>query len=574
MRPAWPSRLFLGLLTALLALAAGCPRRDPVAPPADPPGPSWFEDVTEKVGLHFVHDPGPTDGSYFLPQIMGSGAALCDLDGDGRPDIYLVQNGGPDGARNCLYRQRPDGTFEDVSAGSGLDVAGYGMGVAVGDVNNDGLPDVYLTRYGADLLFLNEGGGRFKDVTRESGVENLVWGTSASFVDYDRDGWLDVVVANYLNIDPAHPCFSAGGKRDYCHPRTFPGTALRLYHNRGCDASGRWLGFEDRTAAAGLAGTPGPGLGVVCLDLTGDGWTDLFVANDAHANHLWVNQKDGTFAEEAAPRGLAYNALGQAQGNMGIAFGDVDGHGLTDLFVTHLASEHHSLWRQGPAGVFEDRFPTSGLPQARWRGTGFGTVLADFDQDGAPDLAVVNGAVSRGNAEGQSYWEPFAQRNQLFANDGRGAFRDVSAANPAFCGWAGVSRGLAVGDVDGDGALDLLVTQVGGPARLYRNVVPRRGHWLLVRALEKTGRRDAVGAEVQVEAEARRWRRVVQPGSSYLCSNDPRVHFGLGDVTRTTALRLVWPDGSAELFPGGEVDRVVEVRQGQGRPAPDQERQP
>ncbi len=547
------------ILLALL-LATGCWRTPRDATPlAEQPEP-WFTDVTALVGLDFVHDPGPVDGNYFLPQIIGSGAALFDMDGDGRLDLYLIHNGGPRGARNRLYRQRPDKTFEDVSAGSGLDVAGHGMGVAVGDVDNDGRPDLYLTRYGGDLLFLNQGKGRFQDVTAAAGIDNPLWGTSASFVDYDRDGWLDLVVVNYLNIDRGQPCRNAAGRRDYCHPNTFPGTVVRLYRNRGKDASGKWLGFEDRTAAAGLAARPGPGLGVLCIDLNGDGWPDLFVANDAKPNHLWINQKNGTFKEEAAWRGVATNGLGQPQGNMGVAFGDSDGAGLMNLFVTHLASEHHTLWKQGPAGQFRDVTGAAGLTRPHWRGTGFGTVLADFDHDGGLDLAIVNGAVTRPGAETRPHWQAYSQRNQLFANDGKGTFRDVSLANSPFCGTAGVSRGLAVGDVDGDGALDLLVTQVAGPARLYRNVVPGRGHWLMVRALERSGR-DAIGAVVRVEAQ----QRIVQPGSSYLCSNDPRVHFGLGSESRFRSLRVVWPDGKEEVFPGGAADRVVTVRQGLGR---------
>ncbi len=560
------------LITALLpglCLLGGCRRPGPaVAGHEEQAGEPWFSDVTTARGLNFVHDPGPLDGSYFMPQILGSGVALFDLDNDGRLDVYLIHNGGPRGARNRLFRQKPDGTFEDVSAGSCLDVAGYNMGVAVGDVDNDGMPDVYLSRFGSDALFLNQGKGRFKEVTKEAGLDNPLWGTSASFVDYDRDGWLDLVVVNYLNVDRGQPCADATGQRDYCSPTAFPGTITRLYHNRGADGTGRWLGFEDRTVASGLASKPGPGLGILCVDFNGDGWPDLFVANDASANHLWINRKDGTFKEEAIPRGLAFNAMGNPQGNMGIAYGDVDGDGLADLFVTHLVSEHHALWKQGPRGTFQDRTAAVGLTRGRWRGTGFGTVLADFDLDGALDLAIVNGAVTRvGPPDRDSFLAPYRQRNQLFANTG-GSFQDVSLANPAFCGWSGVSRGLAVGDVDGDGAVDLLVTQTGGPALLYRNVAPRRGHWLLVRALDKAGKRDAIGAEVLVETSKRNFTGLVQPGSSYLCSNDPRVHFGLGDVTGVAGIRVIWPDGMEERFPGGEVDRVVQVRQGQGKTVP------
>jgi enediyne biosynthesis protein E4 len=554
------------LLLFCLAGAGGCrPGGPSPAPPEKAPEEQWFVDVAEAVGLDFVHDPGPTDGSHFLPQIMGSGAALFDMENRGRLDIYLINNGGPEGSRNRLFRQRSDGTFEDVSAGSGLDVAGYGMGIAVGDVNNDGLPDVYLTCYGGDRLFLNQGHGRFKEVTKEAGIDNALWGTAVSFVDYDRDGWLDLVVVNYLAYDPTHPCLDSGGRRAYCHPHTFPGAIARLYHNRGRDASGKWLGFEDRSGPSGLAGAPGPGLGVLCADFNGDGWPDIFVANDAAANHLWINQKDGTFKEEAIVRGLAYNAAGRAQGNMGVAYGDVDGNGLCALFVTHMTHENHGRWKQGLRGLFEERAALSGLTQGQWRGTGFGTTLADFDHDGALDLAVVNGRVGRAFQELTPYWKPYAERNQLFANDGRGNFRDVSQHNPAFCGWAGVSRGLAVGDVDGDGALDLLVTQVGGRARLFRNVAPKQGNWLMVQALENVARRDAIGAEVRVHAGARHWVRLIQPGHSYLCSNDPQAHFGLGELDHVDKITVTWPDGIEEVFPGGPVNRRVVLTKGQGQ---------
>jgi hypothetical protein len=487
-----------------------------------------------------------------------------------------LQNAGPkSSAKNQLFRQRSDGTFEDVSAGSGLDIAGYNMGVAIGDVNNDGLPDVLITQYGGVKLFLNLGQGRFRDVTRESGLDNPAWGTSACFVDYDRDGWLDLVVVNYVDYDPSLACSSAGGRRDYCHPNRFGGSVTRLFRNRGRIAGSphQAVRFQDVTAKAGLSRLPGPGLGVVCADFDGDGWPDIFVANDSKANHLWINQRDGTFVEEAVPRGLAYNAMGHAEANMGIALGDVSGSGRFDLFVTHLTEETHTLWGQrpqGPRGYFRDRTVEAGLGSPRWRATGFGTVLADFDHDGALDIAVVNGRVSRGNAGNvpgfDAFWGPYAERNQLFANDGKGRFRDISPHNRPFCGTLNVARGLACGDIDGDGALDLLVSTVGGPARVYRNVAPNRGHWLLVRARleEKWGGRDAYGAEVTLQAGQRRWTRRVNPGSSYLSSNDPRAHFGLGATRRVDAIHVLWPDGSRESFAARAADQVVELRKGRG----------
>jgi hypothetical protein len=582
----WPERLALrrslglGLLAAAVLLTAGCPRPVPVTPPAvtspqAPAKPGWFRDVTEEVGLDFVHDAGPT-GRYFMPQIMGSGAALFDFDGDGLLDIYLVNNGGPAGRTNRLFHQGRDGRFTDVSAGSGLDVAGYGMGVAIGDVNNDGRPDVLLTEYGGVRLFLNNGNGTFTDVTREAGLDRLLWGTSASFVDYDRDGWLDLVVVNYVDYEPSRSCGDPGGSRDYCGPHMFPGTVTKLYRNLGA-APGKAgaVRFEDVTLNAGLGGTPGPGLGVVCADFNGDRWPDIFVANDGQPNRLWINQKDGTFKDEAAARGIAYNGMGQAQAGMGVALGDLDGTGAPSLFVTHLIAETNTLWKQGKTGAFEDRTAAAGLVRTRWRGTGFGTVLADFDQDGALDLAVVNGRVARdarfatdpAAAAGlDPFWRPYADRNQLFANDGKGAFRDVSLENDPFCGSAAVSRGLAVGDVNGDGALDLLVTTVAGRARLYRNVAPDRGHWLLVRAVDPAlGGRDAYGAEVTVHAAGRRRKCWLNPGSSYLCSNDPRAHFGLGGAERVDAIDVIWPDGSEEVFAGGPVDQVVVLRKGEGK---------
>ena len=574
---------------ALAGFITGCQRpANPVAPaPEAARGEAWFEDITERSGLKFIHDAGTSD-RYFMPYQMGSGAALFDYDNDGRLDIYLVQNGGPNSrSTNRLFHQEPDGRFKDASAGSGLDVAGYGMGVAVGDVNNDGWPDLLLTEYGAIHLFVNNRNGTFTDRTEAAGLDDPRWATAAAFFDYDRDGWLDLVVVSYLDYDPTQKCFDPQGQPEFCGPHGFPGTVTRLFHNLGgvaadklvlaAPAGGagegtvRAIRFEDVTVKSGLARMPGPGLGVLCADFDGDRWPDIFIADDGQPNRLFINRHDGTFSEEAGVRGLAFNAMGQTAGNMGIAIGDVDGDALFDILVTHLAEESHAFWMQGPRGVFQDRTAAAGLIKQGWRGTGFGAVLVDFDQDGALDLALVSGRVKRGQETPSAmagldpFWVPYAQRGQLFANDGQGRFHDVSQQNPQFSGRAVVGRGLACGDLDNDGAVDLLVTSVGGPAQLFRNVAPHRGHWLLVRAIDPAlGGRDAYGAEIVVRAGGRRWWRLLNPGYSYLVSNDPRVHFGLGSARAVDSVQVIWPDGKEENFPGGVTDRLLVLRKGTG----------
>lgn len=540
--------------------------------PNEVDGPAWFEDVSDRVGLSFVHDPGATD-RYFMPQSMGSGCAFLDFDNDGWLDLYLLQDVGPESKSvNRLYRQVPGGTFQDVTAGSGLDVAGYNRGVAIGDVNNDGLPDVLLTQYGGIKLFLNLGGGRFEDITKTSGLLNPLWGMSAAFLDYDRDGWLDLVVVNYLDYDPQRECRAPDGRLDYCGPNSFRGVCSKLFRNRGTSASSAGtrtaaVCFEDVSFASGLGRLPGPGLGVVSADFNGDGWPDIFVANDGQPNRLWINRGDGTFADEAVSRGVAYTAMGSAFAGMGIALGDINNDGLLDLFVTHLGSETNTLWKQGPRGQFRDDTRRSGLAISHGHGTGFGTLLADFNNDGALDLAVVNGRVVRGGpAKDPSlgFWETYAECNQFFVNDGSGRFQDRSAANPALCGRWNVGRGLAQGDFDNDGAPDLLVSTIGGRARLLRNVAPERGHWLKVRALDPKRKRDAYGAEVLVRAGGRDHLRLINSAESYLCSSSPLAHFGLGGAATIDSILVTWPDGVREQFRGGEADRLMELRRGEG----------
>ena len=534
----------------------------------------WFEEVTGAVGLDFLHDPGAV-GDFFMPRSLGSGAAFFDYDNDGRLDVYLLQNAGADSeSSNRLFRQTADRTFHDVSAGSGLNVAGLGMGVIAGDVNNDGWTDVFLTEYRKCRLFLNRQNGRFDEVTDQAGIHNPHWGTSASFLDFDRDGWLDIVVANYVDYTPTHKCYDQSGKLKYCGPSGFPPAISRLFRNLGRkegvpEAS---VEFSDETLSTGLASVPGPGLGVVCADFDGDRWPDILIADDGSNNRLWINQRDGTFKEEAQVRGIAYNAMGQTQANMGIALGDVDGDRLFDIFVTHLNTETHALWKQEPRGIFQDKTAVSRVARTKWRGTAFGTVMADFDHDAALDLAIVNGGIEPVAASNVPFyedlgphWSAYAERDQLLSNDGTGRFTDVSRENPTFCGIPAVGRGLAYADYDDDGAVDLLVTNIGSRAKLFRNVAKKKGHWLIVRAIDpELGGRDAFGSEITVEADGWRSNRWLNPASSYLCSNDPRCHFGLGQHGRIDRLVIVWPDGSSEAFLDVDADQSIVVEKGNG----------
>jgi hypothetical protein len=526
-------------------------------------------------------------GTFFFPEIMGAGCALFDFDRDGKLDVYLIQGAGsrPRGGstipppRNRLLRQVSAGKFEDVSAGSGLDVADVGMGIAVGDINNDGWPDVFLANYGADRLLLNQRNGKFLDISAAAGIEDLNWGASACFVDYDRDGWLDLCVANYLDYDPGHPCPDAEGALDYCNPKLFHGVAARLYRNisgmgiPGGDPVDRPR-FQDVSWDSGIGQLKGPGLGVVSGDFNGDRWPDLVVANDGAANHLWLNQRNGTFIEEAVPRSAAYDNQGRAQANMGIALGDPDGDGDADLFVTHLRGENNALYLNDPHIGFAEESARSGLALPSIPFTGFGTAFLDLDLDGDLDVAVVNGAVRRPRLgtfsknklnSALEYWPLYAERNQVFLNGGRRSFQELAADSQPFCQDLTVARGLAMGDIDNDGDIDLLVSEANGTSRLFLNQAPRKGHWLLIQAVEPTmGGRDAYGAQITISCGQKTWTSWVNAAGSYLSSSDPRVHFGLGDATEVTTITVVWPNGDEEVFPGGPVDRQVKLSHGAG----------
>lgn len=570
MNRAWAPALLLSL-----GLIGGCDRTHPTGEsPSDTPRSSaggWFRDITTESGVAFIHRAGT---NYAMPDQVGSGVALLDFDQDGRLDLYLVQNGGEGAAaRNQLYRQDAAGRFQNVSAGSGADLAGRGMGAFAGDVNNDGRPDLVVTEYGAVRLLENLGKGQFREVGHEAGIDNPRWAAPASFLDFDRDGWLDLVVGNYVDYDPTQVCHDAQGRQDFCAPASFAPTSTRLWKNVTGSAGGPPR-FQEVTEASGLTRSPGDALGLVCADFDGDGWPDIFCADDGRPNRLFVNRHDGTFREEAALRGLAFNAMGRPAANMGTAFADCDGDARGDLFITHLTEEFHALYRQDRPGLFLDVIAQVGLHQPGWRGTGFGVVLSDFNADGAPDLAQANGLVRRA-IPGQTpvaagvdpWWARYAQRAQLFENDGAGHFRDVSASNAALCGAAMVGRSLAVGDLDHDGAPDLVLGSVGGPVHLYRNVAPARGHWLTLRLVDPAhGGRDAIGAEVLVRTVGKTNWALLQPATSYLSSHEPAVHLGLGPAARYEGIEVRWPEGRSELFPGGPADLRITLQRGTGSP--------
>jgi hypothetical protein len=453
-----------------------------------------------------------------------------------------------------------------LEAGLG-ETRGYGVGVAIGDLDNDGFPDLYITGYGGDRLLLNNGDGTLTDGTHSLETINERWGTAAAFFDYDRDGWLDLCVVNYLDYFPGSLCDDGSGRRDYCGPTSFRGTVSKLYRNRG-EIDEHGLRFSDVTVAAGLAARPGPGLGLLCRDFDGDGRPDILIANDMSPNTLWVQQSDGTFRDEALLRGVAVNRFGQPEANMGVVCGDLDGDGLDDIFITTLRGETNALYLGRPGGQFSDEVAGSGLGPPSLEFTGFGAVAIDLENDGDLDLVVVNGRVKRAPplkaARLNPFWNDYAEPNQVFLNDGNGHFSNGSEHGGLLTQRVEVSRALAYADFDNDGDFDLLVTNCAGPARMYRNETPREGSWLMVRAIDPLLNRDAIGARVEVSAAGRQMHRQVNPSSSYLSSNDFRIHFGLGETSNYDRLTIRWPDGFSESFPGGAANRHIVLFRGRG----------
>ena len=523
----------------------------------------WFADEASDRGITFTWSSGHNRRDFYLPEITAGGGALFDMDDDGDLDAYLVQAGSlhaapADRAGNRLYRNRGDGTFEDVTDGSGADDRGYGAGAACGDYDNDGDVDIYVLNVGANALLRNDGDGRFTDVTIPSGTGDDRWSSSAAFVDYDADGDLDLYVANYVSWSAASEvdCYNALGAPDYCAPTVYHAPTLDvLYRNEG-DGT-----FVDVTEPAGIIAAAGTGLGVACGDFTGDGAIDIFVANDAMPDRLWANRKNGTFRDVAFEMSCAIDTDGKAKAGMGVATADYDADGDLDLLVCNLRRESDSFYRNDGA-FFTDVTRLAGLAHTSRQYTRFGMGLHDFDNDGNLDLYQVNGRVTT-EADHPRPDDRFAEANLLYRGNADGVFERLAPAGGTAAPAIETSRGAAFGDVDNDGRIDVLIVNRDAPAALLRNVVPNAGHWIMFRVRETSGR-DAHHAIVSLRSGDRVLRRSVQPDYSVFVSNDPRVHFGLGATESVTDVEVEWPDGERERFGTFPADRVVELRRGAG----------
>ncbi|MYD71432.1 MAG: CRTAC1 family protein [Acidobacteria bacterium] len=597
-----PSVLIALAFIVAVALPAACgggasPESRPI--PDDSPIPAaatentgpagdWFVDRALEAGLRFTHVNGMT-GQFYQSEMMAPGVALFDYDNDGDLDVYLAQGetlgGGsailpppadqPPGDR--LFRNDlavgPDGVrilrFTDVTDAAGIPSDGYGMGVATGDYDNDGWIDLYLTRFGPNRMLRNQGDGTFADVSAATGTDDPSWGVPATFFDYDRDGLLDLFVGNYLTytLESHSPCFAPSGPMDYCPPEVSLPRPDVLYRNRG-DGT-----FEDVTAAAGLGREFGPALGATAADFDGDGWLDLFVANDQRENQLWINQQDGTFRNDALIQGAALGSSGEAKADMGVDAGDFDNDGDEDLFITELAGQGSTLYVNG-GGSFSDRSAAFGIRAASLPHTGFGVGWIDIDNDGWLDIVAVNGSVVL-NLEEYSSDNPFAlqQRNQVFRNLGGTRFEVATDRAGAVFTLSEVSRGLAFGDVDNDGDTDLVLANAAGPARLLMNEVGQDRHWIGLRLVAGAPAgggaavRDQTGTRVAVTATdgVTRHRRARADGS-YASAHDPRLLVGLGDAANPVDVQVIWPNGSVEAWSDVPVDTYTTLTRGDGGP--------
>jgi len=539
--------------------------RGPGAAALPPSNPGFtLTDVTDIAGLQFHHNSGAYGGKL-LPETLGSGCAFLDYDADGWQDILLI-NGmdwpGHQKQRSTLrlYRNNRNGTFSDVSRAAGLDLEMYGMGVAIGDYNNDGFPDILITCVGQNRLFRNTGKGTFIDVTQKSGLAGRqALSTSALWFDYDRDGLLDLFVCNYVKWSPEHDVFCSldGKHKSYCTPEAYRGETCWLFHNRG-DGT-----FEDVTAHSGIFDSSSKALGVAMLDYDHDGWPDLLVANDTQANKLYRNLQNGTFRDIGMEAGIALSTEGKARAGMGVDTGDFTNSGNPGVAITNFDNEMIGLYREVKKGVYEDVSTQSGVGLASKNSLGFGCAFFDANLDGFLDLAVANGHIDdtvrniRGNVG-------YAQPPQLFLNDGKGSFRDVATEAGAEFAQSKVGRGVACGDFDRDGDVDLLITTNNGPAYLYRNNQSSGNHCIRFSLTGTKSNRDAIGAEVRIEAGGVTQSRMVKSGSSYLSQSELPLTFGVGKRDQIDRVVILWPSGRSEEFKNLSAGKAYECVEGKG----------
>jgi hypothetical protein len=518
-----------------------------------------FVDITRESGVRFQHF-NDASSRRFLPETMGSGAAFFDYDGDGRPDLYLV-NGAPlTGDRSharpgALYRNLDGAHFLDVTSAAGLIEPLYGMGVAVGDYDNDGNIDLFVSALQGDRLYRNRGNGTFEDVTRRTGLTGGGFSSSAAFFDYDRDGFLDLFVGRYVEWSPKTDvaCTPDGNHRMYCTPEVYPGQTNRLYRNIG----GRM--FRDVTRSSGLYQPGGKSLGVAIFDHNRDGWPDIAVANDTVRNFLFINNRNGTFSESGEAAGLAYSESGATRGGMGIDIGDLDGDGLPDVVIGNFAQEMSALYRSSSKGFFVDDAAQAGIGIPTLMYLAFGTLLLDLDNDGLLDVVIVNGHIEPEIAKIHPR-ESYAQPPQFFHNEGSGRFKLMTGREGRVSEMQLVGRGLAAADIDGDGDLDLVITQNGRETVLLRNNAPPQS-WLRLRLVGRVSNRTGYGAIVRVVSGDRSWTRFLTSGRSYLSASEPVLTFGLGDVRRLDRLEITWPSGIIQTVENPPLKQLIAIEE-------------
>jgi enediyne biosynthesis protein E4 len=533
-----------------------------------------FVDVAHSSGISFQHDNAASPEKYLI-ETMGSGCGWIDYDQDGLLDLYLVNGAStrqytpPHPLRSALYRNNGDGSFSDVTLSAGVAAEGlFGMGVAVGDYDNDGYPDLFVLGYGRSILYHNDGDGTFTDVTKTAGVENIGrWASSAAWFDYDNDGKLDLVIANYVDWSPERNfyCGDRGpGMRSYCHPDDFHGQPPSLYHNNG-DGT-----FRDVSQPSGIGLKGGNGLGVVTFDYDNDGWQDVFIANDHMPNFLFHNNHDGTFREVGYMAGVAVSAEGQFEAGMGTDAADTTGSGRLDLVVGHLDRQLARIYENQADHSFDDATLRSRLSYSTYHISTFGARFMDYDNDGARDLFLANGHVLDNIALYHSDTK-YAEPKLMYRNTGHGIFENVSDRLGPDFQMPRVSRGAAIGDFDNDGDLDILVNNCGQPPQLLRNDGGNLNHWLEILLLGTKSNRDGVGARVTVSAGGLTLYDQRKGGMSYQSAQDPRLHFGLGPHTMIDGIEILWPSGEKTKLTDLRSDQIVAVKEGVGivsRPFP------